>query len=127
MNMSNYLANAVVNATVRNSAYSTPPTAYLALFLSDPTKEDVGLECSGASYSREPITMNAPVGGLSRNTNDVEFSPATGTWGEITHVGIYDAVTNGNLLYYTELLSAKTIEAGDIFKIAIDNLSLQLQ
>lgn len=127
MNMSNYLANAVVNATVRNSSYTTPTTAYLALFLSNPTKDDTGLECSGASYSREPITMNAPEDGLSRNTNDIEFSPATSSWGEITHVGIYDAVTGGNLLYFTELVTSKAIEPGDIFKIALDNLSLQLQ
>jgi hypothetical protein len=127
MNMSNYLANAVVNATVRNNSYTTPPTAYLALFLSNPTKDGTGLECSGASYSREPITMNAPVDGLSRNTNDIEFSPATSSWGEITHVGIYDALSGGNLLYFTELVTTKNIEAGDIFKIALDNLSLQLQ
>lgn len=35
--LSNYLRNALLNAVLRNSSYSSPATVYLALYTSDPT------------------------------------------------------------------------------------------
>ena len=126
MDFSNYLANAIVSATVRGTAYTSPSTAYLALFLSNPTKDDTGLEVNGASYARAVATFAPPVNGVSKNSSDIEYNAATTNWGTVTHVGIYDAETGGNLLYFTELAEAKNIETGDIFKIATDNLTLTL-
>jgi hypothetical protein len=37
-----------------------------------------------------------------------------------------DAVTSGNLMYHTALDTSKTIDNGDIFKIAIGSLSVTL-
>ena len=42
MDFSNYLANKLISATVRGVSYSTPPTVYLALYRTDPTKDDDG-------------------------------------------------------------------------------------
>jgi len=56
----------------------------------------------------------------------VEFDQATGSWGTISHVGLLDAITSGNLLFYTDLTTSKTIENGDIFKIAAGSLSVTL-
>jgi hypothetical protein len=42
----------------------------------------------------------------------------------VTHVGIRD--TTGHLLYHSPLDVSKTIDSGDIFKIAIGSLSVTL-
>ena len=124
--MSNFLENALINATLRNTSYTSPTTTYLALYTSDPTDADTGTEVSGGSYARQAITFGAPSNGTSTNSAAIEFPQATGSWGTITHVGIRDASTTGNLLYHTPLDVSKTIASGDIFKIAIGSLSVTL-
>lgn len=124
--MSNYLENALINATLRNTAYTSPTTVYVGLFTSDPTDAGSGTEVSGGSYARTAVTFGAPSNGTSTNSAAVEFPQATGNWGTITHIGILDASSSGNLLYHTALDSSKTIETGDIFKIAIGSLSVTL-
>jgi hypothetical protein len=124
--MSNYLENALINATLRNTSYTSPSTVYLALYTDDPTDADTGTEVSGGSYARQSITFGAPSNGTSTNSAAIEFPAATGNWGTITHVGIRDALTSGNLLYHTALDASKTINTGDIFKILTSNLSVTL-
>ena len=124
--MSNFLENALINATLRNTSYTSPTTTYLALYTSDPTDADTGTEVSGGSYVRQPITMGAPSNGASTNSASIEFSQATADWGIVAYVGIRDALTSGNLLYHTALDTSKTIANGDIFKITAGNLSVTL-
>lgn len=124
--MSNYLENALINAVLRNTSYTSPTTTYLALYTSDPTDADTGTEISGGSYARQSITFGAPSNGVSTNSAAIEFPQATGSWGTITHVAIRDALTTGNMLYHTPLDASKTIASGDIFRIAIGSLSVTL-
>ena len=124
--MSNYLEDALINATLRNTSYTSPTTVYLALYTSDPTDADTGTEVSGGSYARQAITFGAPSNGVTTNTAAIEFPQATGTWGTIGWIGIEDALTGGNLLYHSPLDVSKTIASGDIFKIAIGSLSVTL-
>jgi hypothetical protein len=123
---SNYLENALINATLRNTAYTSPSVVYVGLYTSDPTDANTGTEVSGGSYARVAVTFGAPSNGASTNSAAVEFPQATANWGTVTHIGILDALTSGNLLYHTALDSSKTIETGDIFKIAIGSLSVTL-
>ena len=124
--MSNYLENALINATLRNTTYTSPSTVYAALFTTDPTDAGTGTEVSGGSYARQAITFGAPSNGASTNSAAVEFPQATGNWGTITHFGIYDANSSGNLLYHGALTSSKTIQTGDVFKFATSNISVTL-
>jgi len=124
--MSNYLENALINATLRNTSYTSPSVVYLALYTSDPTDADTGTEVSGGSYARQAITFGAPSNGVSTNSAAIEFPQATGNWGTIGWVGIEDALTSGNLLYHTALDASKTISTGDIFRVAIGSLSVTL-
>lgn len=124
--MSNYLENAVINAVLRNTTYTSPATVYVGLFTSDPTDAGSGTEVSGGSYARVAVTFGAPSNGVSTNSAAVEFAQATGNWGTVSHIGIHDALTTGNLLFHTALDTSKTIETGDIFKIAIGSLSVTL-
>lgn len=124
--MSNYLENALINATLRNTTYTSPSTVYVGLFTTDPTDAGTGTEVSGGSYARVAVTFGAPSNGVSTNSAAVEFAQATGSWGTVTHIGILDALTTGNLLYHTALDVSKAIDTGDIFKIAIGSLSVTL-
>jgi hypothetical protein len=124
--ISNYLENALVNATLRNTTYTSPTTVYLALYTSDPTDADSGTECTGTAYARQSITFGAPSNGVTTNSAAIEFPQAGGSWGTITHIGIRDALTTGNLLYHTPLDASKTIATGDVFRVAIGSLSVTL-
>jgi hypothetical protein len=124
--MSNYLENALVNATLRNTAYTSPSAVYLALYTADPTDADSGTEVSGTSYARQAITFGAPSNGVTTNSAAIEFPQAGGSWGTVTHVGIRDASTSGNLLFHTALDASKTIATGDVFRVASGSLSVTL-
>jgi hypothetical protein len=124
--MSNYLENALINATLRNTSYTSPSVVYVGLYTSDPTDADTGTEVTGGSYARQSVTFGAPSNGVSTNSAAIEFPQATATWGTVGWIGIEDAVSGGNLLYHTALDTSKTIENGDIFKIAIGSLSVTL-
>lgn len=124
--MSNYLENALINATLRNTSYTSPTTVYVALFTSDPTDAGSGTEVSGGSYARKAATFGAPSNGASTISSAIEFDQATGSWGTVTHFGIYDASTSGNLLYHGALTASKAIDTGDVFKFATSALTVTL-
>ena len=124
--MSNYLENALLNATLRATTYTSVATVYVSLWTSDPTDAGSGTEVSGGSYARTAVTFGAPSNGVTTNDADVTFPTATASWGTVGWIGINDAATSGNLLYHTALDTSKTIDSGDIFKISTGNLSVTL-
>jgi hypothetical protein len=124
--MSNFLENALINATLRNTTYTSVATVYVSLWTSDPTDAGSGTEVSGGSYARTAVTFGAPSNGVTLNSADVTFPTATASWGVVGWIGINDALTTGNLLYHSPLDTSKTIDSGDIFKISTGNLSVTL-
>lgn len=124
--MSDYLENALINATLRGQAYVAPSTVYLALFTSDPTDAKTGTEVTGGAYARQAITFSAPSNGASPSAADVLFPIASASWGTVTHIGILDAATAGNLLYHGPLTTSKTIAANDQLKVAAGDITVTL-
>ena len=124
--MSNYLEDALINATLRATTYTSVATVYVSLWTSDPTDAGSGTEVSGGSYARTAVTFGAPSNGVTTNSADVTFPTATASWGVVGWIGINDAATSGNLLYHSPLDTSKTIDSGDIFKISTGNLSVTL-
>jgi hypothetical protein len=124
--ISNYLENALVNATLRNTSYTSPATVYVALYTIDPTDADTGTEVAGNGYVRQSVTFSAPSDGATSNSAAVEFPQATGSWGTIAYIGLRDASSGGNLLYHTALDASKAIATGDVFRIAIGSLTVTL-
>jgi hypothetical protein len=124
--LSNYLENALINGTLRATNYSAPATVYVGLFTSDPTDAGSGTEASGNAYTRKSATFAAPSNGVSVTSADIQFDQATGSWGTIGWFGILDASTSGNLLYHGALTTSKTIDTGDVFKIAAGSLTVTL-
>lgn len=116
---SNYLEAAIVNATLRSVAFPAAPTPYLALFTADPTDSgSLTNECNYTGYARLSTAGNwdAPSGSDNQtaNTAQIVFAANSGaTSPVITHFGIFDALTGGNMLYSGPLTASKTIAPGD--------------
>jgi hypothetical protein len=126
--MSNYLENALLNGTLNATTYTAPTTVYVSLWTSNPNDDGSGTEVSGGSYARVAVSFATASGTSGEVLNDaaVEFAAATAGWGVVGWIGINDALSGGNLMYHTALDTSKTIDTGDIFKIAIGNLSVTL-
>lgn len=126
--MSNYLENALLNGTLNGTTYTAPTTVYVSLWTSNPNDDGSGTEVSGGSYARAAVSFATASGTSGEVLNDaaVEFAAATASWGVVGWIGINDALSGGNLMYHTALDTSKTIDTGDIFKIAIGNLSVTL-
>ena len=124
--MSNHLENALINATLRNTTYTSPAAVYVSLHTADPTDAGTGTEVTGGSYVRQAATFGAPSDGVSTTTADIEYPQATAGYGTVGWIGIWDADTSGNMLYHTALSTSKTIDTGDIFKIAAGSLTVTL-
>lgn len=123
---SNYLENKILDHVLRNVSYTSPTTVYVGLFTSDPTDAGTGTEVSGGSYARQVLSVTTASDGITTSSADVTFPQATGSWGTISHIGLLDALSSGNLLMHTPLTTSKTIETGDILKINTGSLTVTL-
>lgn len=122
---SDYLENAILNAVLRAVSYTSPATVYIGLYTAAPTDAGGGTEVSGNAYARVAVTFSAAASGATSNSATVSFPRATGgNWGTVSHWGIFDALTNGNLLYWGALGASKTINSGDQAVIAIGELDI---
>jgi hypothetical protein len=125
VSFSNYLENKVLLHVFDNTAYTSPTTVYVGLFTTDPTDAGSGTEVSGGSYARQSASFTVS-GNAATTDAAIEFPTATASWGSITHIGIFDALTSGNLLAHSSLTAAKTIESGDVFRIPSGDIDITL-
>lgn len=124
---SDYLENALLDATLRNLPYTSPASVYLGLHVSSTNDDNSGTEVSGGNYARTEITFGVPNNGSVANDATVTFPTSTASWGTVTHFGIYDQGSGGNLLYWGALSVSKTVDSGDIFTVPTGNLTVTLQ
>jgi hypothetical protein len=127
--LSNHLENKVIDQLFRGQAYTFPTTLYVGLFTAAPSDTGGGTEVSGGSYARVSVTASlanwagtqasgsttasSGTSGTTSNNIAVTFPSPTANWGSVTHVGIFDAATAGNLLIHGALTIAKTVNNGD--------------
>jgi hypothetical protein len=124
--LSDYLENKLLDHVLRGTSYTSPTTVYVGLYTSDPGDDNSGTEVSGGSYARQELSVTTASDGIVTSSADVTFPQATGSWGTISHIGLLDAITAGNLLMHTPLTTSKAIDTGDIFKISSGSLTAQL-
>jgi len=124
MAKSNYLENKVIDHFLGTSSTSAPSNVYIGLFTSNPTDANSGTEVSGNGYSRQVITFNAASSGSATNSSAETFTASGGNWGTITHFGIFDASSSGNLLYHGALTDDKVIEDGDSLVVATTAITI---
>lgn len=106
---------------------ATRPTAwYVALYTAAPSDAGGGTELAGSGYAREAVAFAAATSGTgtTSNTGVVIFTADGGDWGSVTHMGIHDASSGGNLIWHGALAAAKTVADGDTLEFAVGNIDL---
>lgn len=122
--MSVYLENALLSHVLRHVSLTSPTTVYLAAYTSSPTANDTGTEVTGGSYARQAVAFNAPASGVATNSGDLNFAAMpTAT---VTYVGLRDALTGGNLLFWGALAAPRVLAAGDTFTVRAGDLNVSL-
>ena len=128
-NITTYAANKMVDHMLGTTAYTFPATVYVALLTADPTIAGTQTsEVSEAAYARQAVDFDASASGASDNTAQISFAQAgTGEdWGSITHFGIMDAETAGNMLFFGELLPVMHITDGMVYLVAAGALDVSI-
>jgi len=124
-----YLENKVLLHVFGGTAYTAPSTLYVGLFTAAPSDTGGGTECSGGSYARKSMpdmTVSGTSPTQATNGAAVEFATATGAWGTVTHCGVFDAASSGNLLGWAALTASKTVSSGDVFRFDAGDLDITL-
>lgn len=129
MSKSNFLEDTLLDEVLGGSDYTPPANVYVSLYTTDPGDDDSGTEVSGNAYARVEVTNNATnwpasSGGSKSNGIAITFPQATGSWGTVTHFGIHDASTAGNLLYHGALGTSKEITTDDTAEFAIGDITI---
>ena len=103
-----------------------PSAWYVALYTAAPSDAGGGTELSGSGYAREAVAFAAATSGTgtTSNTGVAIFTADGGDWGSVTHMGIHDASSGGNLLWHGSLAAAKTVADGDTLEFAVGNIDL---
>lgn len=98
---------------------------WIGLFTAAPSDSAAGTEVTGGSYARVAVVRTgagwdvaAGALALTSNTGTVTFPAATANWGTVTHFGIFDAATVGNLLFWADLTVSKVVNNGDTASFA---------
>jgi hypothetical protein len=122
--LSDYFSNKWTDLELRAQAFSLPTPWYIALFTAAPSNSGGGTEVSGGSYARVSFTpddstlystqgdtsaTSSGTGGATANVAAIDFPAPSADWGTVTHWGIYDASSGGNLLYWTTMTTPQTI------------------
>lgn len=127
MSFSNFLETEILDHVFANNAYTAPSTLYLALFTGAPGEAGGGTEVStsGTAYARQTAAFTVS-GNTATTSSAIEFPTATSSFGTVSHVGIFDASTSGNLLAYAALTASKAIDTGDVFRVPAGDLDITL-
>ena len=125
---SDYLENKVLGHVFGGTAYTAPTTLYVALYTVAPSDTGGGTEVSGGGYARQTSTFT--VSGTNpteaSNVASIEYPTATASYGTVLAVGVFDALSGGNLLAYSNLTTNKAIDTGDVFRINAGDLDIRL-
>ena len=125
MSFSNYLETEILDHVFGGNAYTAPATLYVGLYTSAPSDAGGGTELSGDGYARQTATFTV-TGDTASNSAAIEYPTATASWGTVTHIGVFDALSGGNLLVYGTLTTSKLVDSGDVFRIPTGDLDISL-
>ena len=125
MSLTNAFETHALQYLLTTDSLTRPTTWYIALFTSDPTDTgSAGTEATGFDYARTAVTFSVS-GDTASNSAAVEFPAASGgNWGTISHIGVMDASTGGNMIIHSALTTAKAINDGDVFRIPTNDLDI---
>lgn len=123
----------ILNGIMGDADYTPPANWFVALSTTTPTEAGTNFtEPVGNAYARvstadadwAAATGTAPV--TKANANAITFPTASGSWGTVTHFGLFDASTAGNLRMWGALGTSKAIAASDTASFAAGALVIKL-
>jgi hypothetical protein len=124
---SDYLENKLLDHSLATAAYTAPAGVYVGLHTGSPLDDNSGAnEVVGNGYVRKAAAFAAAAAGSASTNATITFDAATGNWGTVSHISIWDASSAGNLLFHGAVTTSKTIELGDTFQISAGNLTISL-
>jgi len=127
MSFTDYLEEKLLEHTFRNVAYTSPTTVYVGLLSAGPTDSSSGTELSGNGYARQACAFDAySTNNKVANTSAETFTASGGDWSTVTHFGVYDASSSGNLLAYGEIVPNVTVTDGNSFVIDAGKLVIEM-
>ena len=116
---STYFAQKVLDQQFGLAAFTPPATVHVALFTVTPGAGNTGTEVSGSNYSRVAVAMNSTnwsrTGTTVTNLTQILFPVFSGAVATVVAVGLYDAATGGNLIWFSDLAAPyqKSFAAND--------------
>lgn len=123
--LSDYAENELLDHVLGTGSYSMP-TVYCGLYTAAPSDAGGGTEVTGAGYARKAAAFGAASGGATSNSGALTWTASGGNYGTVTHVGLFDAESSGNLLAWAALGTSRTINDGETLTIAIGELDVTL-
>ncbi len=127
MSLSNTFETRVLTWLLTGDAVTRPSSFYVALFTSNPDEDASGTEVStsGTAYARQSVSFTVS-GNTASNSAAIEFPTATASYGTVTHIGVFDASTAGNLIAYAALSTSKAIDTGDVLRLPASDLDITM-
>ena len=126
MSFSNTYETTVLQWTFTTDSVTRPTAWYLGLFTANPDEDGSGAtEISGNGYARKSVSFSVS-GNLATNSAAVEFDVATGSWGTISHVAVFDASSGGNQIAYAALTTSKAIDTDDVLRFPAGDVDITL-
>ena len=125
MSLSNTFETHTLNYLFTATSVTRPTAWYVALFTSNPDEDASGTEVSGGAYARQSVAFTVS-GNTASNSAAIEFPTATASYGTVTHIGVFDASSAGNLIAYAALTTSKAIDTGDVMRINSSDLDVTM-
>jgi hypothetical protein len=129
--LSDYHENKLLDHLLGGGDYTSPATHYYALFTAAPSDSGGGTEATGSGYARKAVTNNTtnyPLASDGSKTNGaiIAFTAASGSWSSgsnMTHIGIFDASSGGNLLAWASIDTPFAVASTDTPTIGVGALT----
>lgn len=100
------------------ATYTADSNLYVALYTAAPddaftVTTPTGTEVSGGAYARvNHNSWDTASSGTTENTGTVTFPTATANWGTVTHFGILNHATTGDLLMWGTVTPSQAVNSG---------------
>ena len=129
------LADDILNWVKGTTFTAAPANLYVGLFSTTPTANTgSGVEVSGSSYARQTVASTAwsaisqsadTIHDQITNSNAITFPAVTTTSYTVVGVGVWDASSAGNLLFY-QAVTSQAVAVGNQYQIAAGQLALEV-
>jgi hypothetical protein len=129
LSASDYTEAAVLDHLFGITEWTVPANLYVALFTAAPADSGGGTEVSGNAYARVQVTNSGSswtrTNNSVTNAGSIPFAaPSPSSWGTVTHFGLYDASSAGNLLFWSALNPSVTTANGVALAFAAGALTV---